>query len=179
MAGLECAIVPRRESSAIMPKIPCLVCLTLLVLTACRSVPVAPQQQPEYIRSQAQAQSGVIEISPLQDPAIRELYQQARRYEQQGRHRWALKRVRQALRIAPGHPELLQYLAELLLNEGHAELALNYARDSWEKGPRVGPLCSRNWLTMAGALRLEKREREAREAERKARRCAVQPGRRL
>ncbi len=162
-----------------MPKLRPLVCLSVLALAACQNGQQRPDIRPDSLRKQASEQAGVIEVRPLQDPAIRELFAQARAYEAQGKYRWAIKRIRQALRLAPGHPELLQYLAELLLNEGHAELALNYARDSWEKGPRVGPLCSRNWLTMAGAYRLEQQEARAREAEQQARRCAVQPGKRL
>ncbi len=163
----------------IMPKLWPLVCLSLLLLTACQNGQQRPDTRPEHLRKQASAQAGIIEVRPLQDPAIRELFKQAQAYEAQGRYRWAVKRIRQALRLAPDHPELLQYLAELLLNEGHAELALNYARNSWEKGPRVGPLCSRNWLTMASAYRLEQQENKAREAEQQARRCAVQAGKRL
>lgn len=167
------------QTRTIMPKLRPLVCLGVLLLTACQHGRQHPNTRPDTLRKQASEQAGVIEVRPLQDPAIRELYTQARAFEAQGKYRWAVKRIRQALRLAPDHPELLQYLAELLLNEGHAELARNYARNSWEKGPRVGPLCSRNWLTMASAYRLERQESKAREAEQQARRCAVQPGKRL
>ncbi len=162
-----------------MPKIPVLVCLLALSLTACQTRETRQDTAPDTIRKQARHNGGVIEIQPLQEPAIRTLVQQARQYEAQGQYRWALKRVRQALQLAPGHPELLQHLAELLLQQGHADLALAYARDSWQRGPRVGPLCQRNWLTMARAHQLENHPRKAQEAQRQAQRCVIQPGIRL
>lgn len=153
-----------------MPKNRIFVCLLLIFSgTACQNVKQETLASAE-MREQA-TQQGTIEIKPLQDPAVLALYQQAQEYEKVGKTRWAVQRVRQAMAIAPNHPELLQYLAELMLNESEYDRALAYANDSWRKGPKVGSLCSRNWLTIAHVYQQKKQAESQQHALDQAKLC--------
>jgi len=57
------------------------------------------------------------------------------------------------LRIEPRDPEILQSMAEVQLQNGDFEQALNFAIRSYDSGPRVGEICSRNWRTIGVARR--------------------------
>ena len=59
--------------------------------------------------------------------------------------------LERALRIEPRDPEILQSMAEVQLQNGDYEQALNFAVRSYDSGPRVGEICSRNWRTIGVA----------------------------
>jgi len=50
--------------------------------------------------------------------------------------------------LAPQDPTLLQEAAELSLYLADWEQAIALASRSFENGPRLGPLCRRNWTTL-------------------------------
>jgi tetratricopeptide (TPR) repeat protein len=59
--------------------------------------------------------------------------------------------LERALRIQPRDPEILQNMAEVQLHVRDYEQALNFAVRSYDIGPRVGEICSRNWRTISVA----------------------------
>ena len=97
----------------------------------------------------------------------------ARRAEANGDLDQAVVSIERALRIQPRDPELLQHMAELQLQRGYTQQALNFAVRSWETGPRMGEICARNWRTI-GVAREQLGDRSgAREAEGRATDCGV------
>ena len=88
---------------------------------------------------------------PLQNPAVRELSDSAHEAEQAGNYAEAAMLLERALRIQPRDPELLQHMAEVKLQEQDYQQALSFASRSYDSGPRVGELCSRNWRTISVA----------------------------
>ncbi len=48
-------------------------------------------------------------------------------------------------------PQLLQHMAEIKLQKEDCQQALNFASRSYDIGPRVGEICSRNWRTISVA----------------------------
>ncbi len=55
------------------------------------------------------------------------------------------------MRIEPRDPQLLQHMAEIKLQKEDYQQALNFAVRSYDIGPRVGEICSRNWRTISVA----------------------------
>ena len=89
-----------------------------------------------------------LEVQPLRDPQVEDLRVRAEALEAQGKHRQALAALDQALAITPDDPDLLQWKAELaLLRRAWAE-AEQLANRSFERGPKLGGLCRRNWTTI-------------------------------
>ena len=55
----------------------------------------------------------------------------------------------EARALTPDNPLIDQEYAELQLMRGNFDEALKAAHRSNETGPGVGPLCQRNWMTIA------------------------------
>jgi hypothetical protein len=137
-----------------------LVPLTVLLalLLACgtqQSVPISDRSvnvdaQP---RAPVEQYGQGLQIKPLQTPGVQE----------------------RAMRLQPGNPEILQRMAELNQAAEHYEQALNYAARSYDLGPKVGELCSRNWRTIALSREHLDDHAGAAEARQRASNCAVQP----
>lgn len=133
--------------------------LSPLLLAACATVPapaeVAPEAPPPpaarelvaQVRAAAEADDA-LDVAPLRDPQLEDLRESAIRLEQEGKYRAAGRRVAEALELAPDHPELLQHAAELALHRRDWDQAVIHAGRSYEVGPRLGPLCRRNWATV-------------------------------
>lgn len=131
-----------------------------LLLAACATVPtptaVAPEAQPSpaarelvaQVRAAGEAADDALDVAPLRDPQLEDLREAAVRLEQLGKYRAASRRVAQALALAPDHPELLQHAAELAIYRKAWDEAVVHAGRSYELGPRLGPLCRRNWATV-------------------------------
>lgn len=136
----------------------------LSLLVGCASSPTTPEparpKAPDRdvlseVRAQgAPVQNEGLEVTPLRDPVITDLLDQASRHEQARQFAAAEKAIGQALTLSPDDPQILQWQAELALAQGHYEQAMRLANSSWEKGPRLGGLCRRNWATIriAGEL---------------------------
>ena len=125
-----------------------------LALAACVSTPRSPTDPNEVenrVREPARQDSAGVQVFPLQNPAVKELLADAAGAESNGDYEQAVVLLERALRIQPQDPEILQHMAELQLRVQDYQQALNFAQRSYDIGPRVGEICSRNWRTIAVA----------------------------
>ena len=136
---------------------PLLLSAALAILAGCslfRAEPApAPAVVPDHdavaaIRAAGAQDDSVIDVKPLRDPAVDALMTQADRDEQGGNYAAAAAALDQALRISPDAPDLLQDRAEVAIRLKNFTLAEKLAHESWSLGPRLGPLCARNWQTI-------------------------------
>jgi len=128
--------------------------LVLLLLAACSSQSPAPVEEREVttrVRVPASQDSEGVQVYSLQNPAVKQLTTQARDAERAGDLEQAGSYLERALRIQPRDPQLLQHMAEIKLQEQDYQQALNFAVRSYDTGPRVGEICSRNWRTISVA----------------------------
>jgi len=135
-------------------KIRPLVYLIVLLLAACSSRQPAPIKDKEIdsrVRAPATEASAGVQVYSLQNPAVKELTAQALVAEHAGELDQASGYLERALRIQPRDPQLLQHMAEIKLQKEDYQQALNFAVRSYEIGPRVGEICSRNWRTISVA----------------------------
>ncbi len=114
-----------------------------------RPVAVEGHQLVAAIRAAGEREDSVISVSALQDPAAAALQQQAQADESAGRIEQAAATLDRALAMNPDSPDLLQQRAEVAVLRGDYSRAEQLAHRSWAIGPRLGPLCARNWQTVA------------------------------
>ena len=148
--------------------------LVLLLLTSCSSRSPAPVEEREIttrVRAPASQDSEGVQVYSLQNPAVRQLTAQARDAERAGDLEQAGSYLERALRIQPRDPQLLQHMAEIKLQERDYQQALNFAVRSYDIGPRVGEICSRNWRTIGVAREHLNDAAGAIEAETRAGQC--------
>ena len=100
------------------------------------------------VREPAKQDSEGVQVFPLQNPAVKELLASAGNAESNGDYGQAATLLERALRIQPRDPEILQSMAEIQLRMKDYGQALNFATRSYDVGPRVGEICSRNWRTI-------------------------------
>ncbi len=157
--------------------------LALFLLAGCasdeavqrRAKPAPPKDWVAEIRAAAAQAPGVVEVNPLADPAIEDLKAAATKAETEQRFEDAERTLHQALELRPEDPVLWQWLAESSLRRRDWNEAQQRANKSFDLGPRLGPLCVRNWLTIRAA-RLEKGDTfNAASAEAQLTNCAVDP----
>lgn len=125
-----------------------------LMFSACSSQSPAPEQEPEIntrVRAPASEESAGVQVYSLQNPAVKQLTAQAEGAEKAGDLDQATGYLERALRIEPQDPQLLQHMAEIKLQKQDYQQALNFAVRSYDSGPRVGEICSRNWRTISVA----------------------------
>ena len=157
-----------------MAKINLLGVLVILVLAACSSQSPAPVEDHEVearVRTPASEDSAGVQVYSLQNPAVRQLTAQAEGAERAGDLDQASGYLERALRIQPRDPQLLQHMAEIKLQEEDYQQALNFAVKSYDIGPRVGEICSRNWRTIGVAREHLNDVSGANEAEARASQC--------
>ncbi len=144
-------------------------------LSACATSPEpAPSTDREVdsrVREPAKEDSAGVQVFPLQNPAVKELLADASTAESSGDFGQAATLLERALRIQPRDPEILQSLAEVQLQMKDYEQALNFATRSYDIGPRVGEICSRNWRTISVSREHLGDHPEAAKAEQKASAC--------
>lgn len=133
-----------------------LVIVMLLSLAACGTTqqhpaPIKDKEIDSRVRAPATKDSAGVQVYSLQNPAVKELTAQALVAEQAGELDQASGYLERALRIEPRDPQLLQHMAEIKLQKEDYQQALNFAVRSYEIGPRVGEICSRNWRTISVA----------------------------
>lgn len=124
------------------------------LLSACAGYTPEPMEKSEVesrVREPARQDSAGVQVFPLQNPAVKELIAEAGEAESAGDYGQAAMLLERALRIQPRDPEILQGLAEVQLHLTDYEQALNFAVRSYDIGPRVGEICSRNWRTISVA----------------------------
>ena len=150
-------------------------CLSItLLMVACSSQTPAPVEEREVttrVRAPASEESAGVQVYSLQNPAVKQLTAQAEGAEQKGDLDLATGYIERALRIQPQDPQLLQHMAELKLQKEDYQQALNFAVRSYDTGPRVGEICSRNWRTISVAREHLRDTNGASEAEARATQC--------
>jgi len=133
--------------------------------------PASPPPLPTYdqvaaIRAAGEREKSVIAVNPLRDPGIAALQDAAKRDEQTGKYADAAATLDQALKLNPDSPDLLQERAEIAVRLKDFSVAEKLAHKSWSLGPRLGPLCARNWQTIV-EMRLQARDHDGAETARK------------
>jgi len=156
-------------------KIKLLGILIPLLLAACSTQPPVPPVKDREIdtrvRAPASEDSAGVQVYSLQNPAVKQLTAQAKLAEQAGELDQAGGYLERALRIEPRDPQLLQHMAEIKLQKEDYQQALNFAVRSYDIGPRVGEICSRNWRTISVAREHLNDHNGASDAETRAARC--------
>jgi len=137
-----------------------LLVLAVALLGACslfEPQPTAPAKPaytpPTYdlvasIRAAGAREKSVIDVNPLRDAGVADLQDAAKADEQAGRYAEAAGKLDQALKLSPNSPDLLQDRAEIAVRMKDYPLAEKLAHQSWSLGPKLGPLCARNWQTV-------------------------------
>lgn len=156
----------------------------LAALAACSQPPSAPVSSKPAAPARdlvaevraigAQAADG-LEVQPLRDPAVEDLRAAATRHEVAREFGEADRALQQALAITPEDPELLQHRAEIALHREQFEHAEKMANASYERGPRLGALCRRNWTTIRLAREMRGNAEGASLAGAQTAKCTVEP----
>ncbi|HWU77443.1 MAG TPA: tetratricopeptide repeat protein [Rhodanobacter sp.] len=149
-----------------LPKLPRLLCLLLLISSSggCSLFSSKPAPAPTVpaspgydlvasIRAAGEREKSVIDVNPLRDPAVTALQDAAQRDDQSGHYADAASKLDQAIKISPQSPDLLQERAEIDVRLKDYAAAERLARQSWALGPKLGPLCARNWQTVVEVRR--------------------------
>lgn len=166
-----------------MMKRPSLLLLPLL-LAACSQPPPAPSAAKPVVpardlvaevRAVAADGGDSLDVQPLRDPEVEDLRATATRHEQAREFDQADTALQQALDITPDDPELLQHRAEIALHRAHYERAEQLANISYQRGPRLGALCRRNWATIRLAREMRANPAGATAARQQAQRCTLEP----
>ncbi|HEY8683940.1 MAG TPA: tetratricopeptide repeat protein [Rhodanobacter sp.] len=116
-------------------------------------VPLKPVVRPDpdmiaAIRAAGDREKSIIDVNPLRDPGVTALQDGARQDEQAGRYAAAGAKLDQAIKLSPESPDLLQDRAEIAVRLKDYATAEKLAHQSWSLGPKLGPLCARNWQTI-------------------------------
>lgn len=119
--------------------------------------PPSPQAMVSAIRAAGAREQSVIDVSPLRDPGVASLQDAAQADTSSGNFRQAAGKLDQALKLSPESPDLLQDRAELAVRLQDFSEAEKLAQKSWSLGPKLGPLCARNWQTVV-EIRLHARD---------------------
>ncbi len=127
--------------------------LTLLAGCSQTQAPVKPtvvadQDMIGAIHAAGDREKSVIDVNPLRDPGVSTLQDAAKNDEQAGRYADAAVKLDQALKLSPDSPDLLQDRAEIAIRLKDFAGAEEFAQQSWSLGPKLGPLCARNWQTI-------------------------------
>ena len=139
---------------------PLLLSVLLAILAGCslfRAEPApTPAVSPDHdavaaIRAAGAHDDSIIDVKPLRDPAVDALMAEAQQDERAGNYAAAAAALDKALRISPDAPDLLQDRAEIAIRLKDFAGAEKLAHESWTLGPRLGPLCARNWQTIVEA----------------------------
>lgn len=110
--------------------------------------PVSSAALVAAIRAAGAREKSIINVMPMQDPAVSSLRDTARHDEQTGQYAVAAAALDQALTLSPDSPDLLQDRAEVAVRLKDFATAEKLAQQSWSLGPKLGPLCARNWQTV-------------------------------
>ena len=116
-----------------------------------------------------------LEVQPLRDPQVEDLRHQAQALESARKFKSASAVLDQALELVPGDPDLLQWQAELALWRRAWKRAEALAAESYERGPKLGGLCRRNWATIGHARAQRGAANAAEVAFRQGESCTVAP----
>ncbi|MBD8878977.1 MULTISPECIES: tetratricopeptide repeat protein [Rhodanobacter] len=124
-------------------------CATEAPVEAPRHPAVSPASMVAAIRAAGDREQSVIAVQPLADPGISAWQQAAEASVQAGHYDTAAATLDQAIKQSPNSPDLLQDRAEVAIYQHDYDMAQKLAQHSWTVGPKFGPLCARNWETIA------------------------------
>ena len=157
----------------------------LLALAACSPPPDEPPATTKVatpkrdlvaeVRAQGADAPDSLEVQPLRDPQVEDLRAAAAQHERARKFAEADKAIAQALSITPNDPELLQHRAEIALARADYPLAEQLANSSYERGPRLGGLCRRNWATIRLSREMRGQAADAATAGTQGRQCTLEP----
>lgn len=116
-----------------------------------------------------------LDVQPLRDPQVEDLRAAAAQAEGRGDFASAQKAIDQALLITPDDPDLLQWQGEMALVARDWTRAQQLASRSYERGPKLGGLCRRNWMTIHLAARARGDATQAAQAQQRVSTCTVAP----
>jgi predicted Zn-dependent protease len=153
-----------------------LLLLVATLLAACglfapKPAPPAQPPLPNYdrvaaIRAAGDREKSVIAVNALRDPGVAALQDAAQQDERAGHYADAAGKLDQALKLSPNSPDLLQDRAEIAVRLKDYSDAEKLAHQSWSLGPKLGPLCARNWQTIV-EMRLLARDNAGAESARR------------
>ncbi len=115
--------------------------------TGVRPALPTPQDMLAQVRA-AGVDAETLDVVPLRDPQVEDLRARAAKLEAQADVVGAAQSIAQALAMVPGDPELLQQAAEYALYQQNWKQAELFAQQSYDRGPKLGSLCRRNWTTL-------------------------------
>jgi hypothetical protein len=116
-----------------------------------------------------------LDVQPLRDPQVEDLRAVAAAAEQRGDFAAADAALQSALRISTNDPDLTQWRAEIALVRRDWSGAERLALESFERGPKLGGLCRRNWTTLQFAREARGDAGNAVVAQQRIGQCAVNP----
>ncbi|MEO8160281.1 MAG: hypothetical protein ABI588_02600 [Arenimonas sp.] len=116
-----------------------------------------------------------LDVQPLRDPQVEDLRAVATAAEARGDYAAAKRALAQAQALVPNDPDLLQWQAEMALVGHDWANAQQLATQSWERGPKLGGLCRRNWTTIRLASEARSDAIAAGQAQQHVAACAVAP----
>ncbi len=116
-----------------------------------------------------------LDVQPLRDPQVEDLRAAATAAEARGDTAGANRALVQALQLVPNDPDLIQWQAELALVTRQWPQAEELATLSFNKGPKLGGLCRRNWSTIRFAREARGDSAGATQAQQHVPGCAVTP----
>ena len=160
-----------------------LVIIVFMLLAACgpttpkKATGVAaltPESMVAQVRS-AGLQGTDLTVAPLRDPQVEDLRATATQAEARKDIVSAQAAIDLALKISVMDPDLLQWQAELFLLKKNWVQAESFAQSSYNKGPKLGALCRRNWKTLSFARRAKNDVAGAQRAEQQIVQCTVAP----
>jgi Flp pilus assembly protein TadD len=116
-----------------------------------------------------------LDVQPLRDPQVEDLRAMAAAAEQRGDYAAADAALVSALHISANDPDLTQWRAEIALVRRDWSGAEKLALESYDKGPKLGGLCRRNWTTLQLARESRGDTGNAAIAQQRVGQCAVNP----
>jgi hypothetical protein len=108
----------------------------------------APRDMLAQVRAAGVSTATELQVTPLRDPQVEDLRAHAVALEAQTDYAGAALAIAHALAIIPDDPELQQQAAEYALYQQDWTHAAAFAQQSYDRGPKVGGLCRRNWTTL-------------------------------
>ncbi len=160
-----------------------LIIIIFILLTACG--PTAPKKTtasnaftPESMVAQVRSaglQGNDLTVAPLRDPQVEDLRNMATQAEARKDIIAAQAALDLALKISVMDPDLLQWQAELFLLKKNWAQAESFAQLSYNKGPKLGALCRRNWKTLSFARRAKNDVAGTQHADQQIAQCTVAP----
>ncbi|MEO8002868.1 MAG: hypothetical protein ABI644_13415 [Arenimonas sp.] len=135
---------------------------------------LTPESMVAQVRS-AGLQGNDLTVAPLRDPQVEDLRNIATQAETRKDIAAAQTAIDLALKISIMDPDLLQWQAELFLLNKNWPQAESFAQLSYNKGPKLGALCRRNWKTLSFARKAKNDTAGAQHADQQIVQCTVTP----